>query len=85
MGTAMTIDHSVARIALPILWPMLSYNHFRFWRSWLKSDLVKREKFWWWFTWRGTLLAVSTAMVIYSTYTYFQWVPVSSKIHSHLH
>lgn len=86
MGTAMSMDHSVAKVALPILWPMISYNHFRFWRAWNRSDREKRKKFWWWFTWRGFIMILSTIMVIYSTWTFFTWTPpVPSDTHQHSH
>jgi hypothetical protein len=82
MGTAMAMDHSIATYALPIILPLLSYNHFRFWRSWLKNDWNRCKKFWWWFTWRFILLVISTTIVIYSTYNYINWVP-SVQHHHH--
>ena len=42
MGTAMAMDHSVATFALPILWPMLSYNHFRFWPNIIEACSIKK-------------------------------------------
>ena len=85
MGTAMSLDHEIAKIILPFVsWPLLLYAHYRLWKGLWLSKRRSIALNWNKVGLNICLILVSTSLVLYFSYIHLTWTGIEPHSHHQL-